>query len=136
MEARMDLMSPIRDERGIALAVALLVSLVVAAITVGAAMLATNAAMINRFNDRLSTLEAAAESGVEEARSTVNGDKTLYPDSGYNVIENGVSITDASGATIPGVSRYTYVGPTGVTTGQYGVFGSIVSVAEPGGKAR
>ena len=76
----MDLMSPIRDERGIALAVALLVSLVVAAITVGAAMLATNAAMINRFNDRLSTLEAAAESGVEEARSTVNGDKTLYPE--------------------------------------------------------
>jgi hypothetical protein len=126
----MDFVNRMRDERGIALVVALLVSLVVAAISVGAAMLATNAATINRFDERLSTLEAAAESGVEEVRTRINGDKTLYPDSGYNVIENGVSITDASGATIPGVTRYTYVGPTGVTTGQYGVFGSIVSVAE------
>jgi len=126
----MDFMNRMRDERGIALVVALLVSLVVAAISVGAAMLSTNAASINRFNERLSTLEAAAESGVEEGRSRINGDKTLYPDSGYNTLENGVAITDASGATIPGVKRYTYVGPTGVTTGQYGVFGSIVSVAE------
>lgn len=126
----MNFTNRMRDERGIALVVALLVSLVVAAISVGAAMLSTNAASINRFNERLSTLEAAAESGVEEVRSRINGDKTLYPDSGYNTIENGVTITDASGATIPGVRRYTYVGPTGVTTGQYGVFGSIVSVAE------
>jgi hypothetical protein len=120
----------IQDERGIALVVALLVALVVAAISVGAAMLSTSATTINRYNERLSTLEAVAEAGLEEVRSKINGNKTLYPDSLYNTIENGVTVTDAGGTTIPNVVRYTYVGPTGITSGQYGVFGSIVSVAE------
>ncbi|UCD24256.1 MAG: hypothetical protein JSW51_14750 [Gemmatimonadota bacterium] len=126
----MRLKKAIQDERGIALVVALLVALVVAAISVGAAMLSTSATTINRYNERLSTLEAVAEAGLEEVRSKINGNKTLYPDSLYNTIENGVTVTDAGGTTIPNVVRYTYVGPTGITSGQYGVFGSIVSVAE------
>ena len=120
----------LRDERGIALVVAILVAVAVAAITVGATMLSTNAGSINRYNERLSILEAAAEAGVEEGRSTINGDNTYYPSDGYNAIEDGVAVTEASGAQIPNIRRYTYVGPTGVTTGQYGVFGSIISVAE------
>ena len=63
-------------------------------------------------------------------RSAINGTTALYPDSLYNTIENGVAVTDASGATIPHVTRYSYVGPTGITSGQYGVFGSIVTVIE------
>lgn len=120
----------LRDERGIALVVVILVAVAVAAITVGATMLSTNAGSINRYNERLSILEAAAEAGVEEGRSTINGDNTFYPSDGYNTMENGVAVTDAGGAAILNIRRYTYVGPTGVTTGQYGVFGSIISVAE------
>ncbi len=126
----MKLKKVMQDERGIAIVVALLVTLVVAAISVGAAMLSTNATAINRYSERLSALEVVAEAGLEEVRSQINGNKTLYPDSGYNTIENGVSVTDAGGTTIPDVKRYTYVGPTGITSGQYGVFGSIVSMAE------
>lgn len=118
------------DERGIALIAAILVTLTVAAISVGAALMSSGARSISRYNERLSTLEAAAEAGIEEVRSAINGNNDLYPDTLYNTIENGVPVTDASGATIPNVRRYTYVGPTGITSGQYGVFGSIVSVVE------
>jgi hypothetical protein len=121
-----------RDERGIALIVALLVALVVATISVGAAMLSTNAAAINKYSERQSTLESAAEAGIEEARSAVNGNSALYPDSGFATLENGVVVTDASNNPIPGVTRTTYVGPTGITSGQYGVYGSIVSVTQDG----
>ena len=118
------------DERGIALVVVILVMLAVATISAGAALISSNASLINRYNNDLSVLEAVANSGIEEARSRVNGDKTLYPANGYSILENQVQVTDASGNTIPGVTRSTYVGPTGVTSGQYGVFGSIVTVAE------
>lgn len=118
------------DERGIALVVALLVAVVVATISVGAAMLSTNAAAINRYNERISVLESAAEAGIEEARSAVNGNPALYPDSLFVTLENGVAVTDANNNPIPGVTRTTYVGPTGITSGQYGVFGSIVSIAQ------
>ncbi|MFQ5704811.1 MAG: hypothetical protein ACE5HT_12415 [Gemmatimonadales bacterium] len=126
----MRMIERLKDESGVALMVAMLVGVAVAALTVGAVMLSSGVSSVNRYNERLSALESAADAGIEEARSKINGNKLLYPDTLYNTLENGVAITDASGATIPDVKRYTYVGPTGVTTGQYGVFGSIVSVAE------
>ncbi|MGH2669247.1 MAG: hypothetical protein ACRDH5_09070, partial [bacterium] len=119
----------LRNERGIALIVVLLVVLAVAAIAGGAAFLGTNATLINKYHQRLSVLETAADAGLEEARSAINGSpKTLYPDTGYKTLENGVAIYAADGSVIPNVRRWTYVGPTGITTGQYGVFGSIVVV--------
>jgi len=36
-------------------------------------------------------------------------------------------VTDASGAVIPGLTRWTYAGPSGIASGQYGIFGSIIS---------
>jgi hypothetical protein len=38
-------------------------------------------------------------------------------------------VTDAAGNPLTNIRRSLYVGPTGVSTGQYGVFGSVVSVA-------
>jgi len=120
----------IGNERGIALVVVLLVVLAVAAIIAGAALLGSSSSLITKNEARLSVLETVADAGVEEARSAINGNKALYPDSGFNTLEAGVAVTTASGTTITGVKRWTYVGPSGVTTGQYGVFGSIVSVAQ------
>ena len=120
----------LKNEDGIAMAVAMMIALAVAAISLGAATLAMNISLINRYSERSSLLESVAAAGIEEARSRINGDASLYPDTLYNAIENGVSVTDAYGASIADVSRSTYVGPTGITSGQYGVFGSIVVVAE------
>jgi len=120
----------IDNERGIALVVVLLVVLAVAAIIAGAAMLGSNTTLINKHQARLSVLETVADAGLEEARSRINGDKTQYPDSGYSVIEAGATVYASDGSVIPNVKRWLYVGPSGVTTGQYGVFGSVVAVAQ------
>ncbi|HEU5262505.1 MAG TPA: hypothetical protein VFU41_13895, partial [Gemmatimonadales bacterium] len=121
----------LRNERGIALVVVLLVVLAVAAIAGGAAFLGANTTLINKYHHRLSVLETAADAGLEEARSAINGSpKTLYPDSGYRTLENGVTVYAADGSVIPNVRRWSYVGPSGITTGQYGVFGSIVVVVQ------
>ncbi len=119
-----------QNERGIALITVLLVALVVGAISVGAALIMTNISLINRYNERQLALEAIADAGIEVGRSALNGNYSLYPDTAYNVLESGAAVVDAGGASIPNVRRWVYVGPTGITSGQYGVFGSVVSVAE------
>lgn len=118
------------DRPGIALAVVLLVMIAVGAMATAAAMVGSNAVAIHAYDDRQSLLEAAADAGLEEARALINGNRDLYPTEGFAVLENQAAVFDANGNQIPGVRRTTYVGPTGATTGQYGVFGSIVTVAE------
>jgi cytoskeletal protein CcmA (bactofilin family) len=123
------------NERGIALVVVLLVVLAVAALVGGAALLGSGTALISRHEARQSVLETAAEAGLEEGRSRINGarivgDTTVFPDSGFRALETRATVVDAGGAPIPNVNRWLYVGPSGVTTGQYGVFGSIVAVTQ------
>lgn len=118
----------IDNERGIALVVVLLVVLAVAAIIAGAAMLGSSTSLIQKHQARLSTLETVADAGLEEARSLINGNKTQYPDTGYRVLEAGATVYAAGGSVIPNVKRWLYVGPSGITSGQYGVYGSVVSV--------
>lgn len=125
----MDEQGGLGSERGMALIAVLLLALVVTVIATSAAMIGTSASLVQRYSERLGRLEAAADAGIEEARSRMNGNSALYPDSGYLALESNASVTDAGGNVIPGVTRSTYVGPTGVTSGQYGVFGSIVTVA-------
>ncbi|MCW5826799.1 MAG: hypothetical protein KIT38_09685 [Gemmatimonadaceae bacterium] len=120
----------LRARPGIALAIVMMVFMAVAAIAAGASFLGLNTALVSKYHDRLSLLESVADAGLEQARSAVNGNKALYPDSGFVVYENGVTVTDAAGSTIPGVTRTTYIGPSGISTGQYGVFGSIVAIAQ------
>jgi len=122
----------IDNERGIALVVVLLVVLAVSAVIAGAAMLGSSTSLIQKHQARLSTLETVADAGLEEARSLINGNKTQYPDTGYNILEAGATVYAADGSVIPNVQRWLYVGPSGVTTGQYGVTGSVVSVAKDG----
>lgn len=122
-----------RSDRGFALVLTLLVVLAVGAVATGAVVVGSNHLLVNRFHQRMATLDALAEAGVELGRALINGDRTLYPDEGFNVLEDGIPVLDAGGNPIPGVQRWLYVGPSGVTSGQYGVFGSIVSVVRDGG---
>ena len=118
------------SQGGYALLVTLLVVLAVSSLSLGAVLMGGNARMINAYEERQSDLEGAAEAGIEEARAKLNADKSLYPSTGYRILENGVAVADANGTPIPNVKRYTYAGPRGVTTGQYGISGSIVVVME------
>lgn len=123
-------MSPnVRNREGFALITVMLVVVIVALIATSAAVIGSAHTLGNRYYDRQSQLDAVALEGMELARARINGNKSLYPAEGFVTLEDGVAVNDGDGNPIPGVQRWTYVGPTGSTSGQYGVFGSIVSVA-------
>lgn len=116
-----------RNERGVALITVLLLAFALSALALGSAMMAMNTGLIRRYNERFALVTDAALAGLEEGRSKLNGTPSLYPDSGYVTLENGVAVTDANGAVIPGLTRWTWAGPSGIKSGQYGIFGSIIS---------
>ena len=116
-----------RNERGIALVTVMLLAFALSALSLGAAMMASNSGLVRRYNERLSVVNDAALAGLEEARSRLNGTSTLWPSTSYTTLENGVPVYDAGGSVIPGLTRSTWAGPSGVSTGQYGIFGSIIS---------
>lgn len=118
------------DSRGFALMTIMLVMLVAAALATSAVMMGSNHILANRYLERSSMLEDLAEEGLEMGRAALNADKSVYPDTGYTTLVSNASVHDGNGDVIPGVKRWIYAGPTGVTSGQYGVFGSIVAVVE------
>lgn len=123
----------IGNRDGFALITVMLVVVIVALLVTSATFIGSAHTLSNRYYDRQSLLDAVALEGLELARARINGDKTLYPAEGFTVLEDGVEVTDAGGTPIVGTHRWTYLGPTGSTSGQYGVFGSIVSVARDEG---
>lgn len=123
------LIRSLRDERGIALLTTLLVAFAVSAIAIAAVMMTLNANLIGKNSERVSVVDAVALTGLEEARSRLNTTASLYPTVGFTTWESNVAVRDASGNIIPKVTRSTYIGPSGITSGQYGVVGSIISVA-------
>ena len=111
----------------------MLVVIVVAVLITGAVVVGSTHTLSNRFYDRESQLDGIALAGLELGRAMINADPDLYPDSGFVVIDNGVAVEDAAGNAIPGVRRWLYAGPSGITSGQYGVFGTILSVVRDQG---
>ncbi len=121
-------------EAGFALVLTILVTLIVGSLVAAAVAIASNHMLVNQFYERQSDLETAADQGLEWARAKLNSDKTLYPASGYTTLENRAQVTDGAGQPVPGVFRSVYAGPSGVTSGQYGVFGTILAVVEDAGR--
>jgi hypothetical protein len=123
-----------RTDSGFAMMTVMIVVMIVGLIATTAVVIGASHTIGNRYYQQRSQLDALALEGVEFARARINADDDLYPNDGFNTLENGVAVKDAAGETIPGLKRWTYVGPTGQTSGQYGVFGSIVSeVRDPAG---
>ena len=119
----------LRDRRGIALMTTMLVAFAVSAIAIAAVMMTLNATLVGKYAERASAVDAAALAGVEEARSRLNTTRSMYPATGFTTIENNATVKNASNVAIPKLTRSTYVGPSGIASGQYGVVGSIISVA-------
>ncbi len=120
--------SMLRNERGIALMTVLLVGFALSTIAFTGAIWLLNAQMLRKNGERAAILNDAAVAGLEEGRSRLSATPSLYPTTGYATLDNGVSVRDASNAIIPGLRRWVYAGPNGINTGQYGVFGTIISV--------
>lgn len=111
----------------------MLVLLVTATMVTSAVVVGSNHLLAHHYMERTSQLEDLAEEGLELGRAMINADRDLYPADGYRAIIADAAVRDGEGEVIDGVRRSVYVGPTGSTSGQYGVFGSIVSVVEDGG---
>lgn len=119
---------PRTDQRGIALIMVMLLTVAVSALVAGAILLTGSTGKIARGQEKEAEMRNAADAGIERGRSALNGRAVTMPDSLYETLESNAAVYDANGTLIPGVSRSIYYGPTGSSTGQYGVFGSVVSV--------
>ena len=116
------------NERGMALVLVMLITVAVAALVAGAIFLGGSSYIIARGQEREEDMRNAADAGIEVGRSALNGNVALFPDTGYSTLQSNQQVYDASGTAIPNVTRSIYVGPTGSSTGEYGIFGSVVSV--------
>ena len=120
--------TPTRHPRGMALVVVMLLTVAIAALAAGAIFLSSSAALVARGQERDEDMRNAADAGIEMGRSALNGTPSLFPDTGYKALQVNAPVYDASNNLITGVTRSIYYGPTGSSTGQYGIFGSVVSV--------
>lgn len=125
----------LRNERGVALILTLLVALAVAAMAIGGVMIAGSGSLTAKFTAKEAALHSLADAGLELARDSINRTPTILPDTGYIEIVPASTILDAQGNVISGYTRTVYAGRTGgrtggpATAGQYGSnFMSIVSV--------
>ena len=125
-------MRVMRTRAGIVLPTVLVVMVVVGSVAAAAAVMGSSSFMMSMHEERMATMVSAADAGLELGRARLNGDRTLYPDSNFVTLENGVVVRNSAGQVIPGLTRWIYAGPIGITTGQYGVFGSVVSVVQNG----
>jgi hypothetical protein len=122
----------IQQRSGIALPTVLVVMVVIGSVAAAAAIMGSSSFVMAMHDERMGVMVAAADAGLELGRARLNGDRTLYPDSNFVTLENGVAVRDNAGTAVPGLTRWTYAGPIGITSGQYGVFGSVVSVVQDG----
>jgi hypothetical protein len=111
----------------VALFLALLLLVVVASLAIGAIMLSSNASLLGKYHVKEAEMRASADAGLEWARDTINGTPGILPAAGNNPLQVAQPVTDATGAIIPGYTRSVFVGKSGTTTGQFGVFASVIS---------
>lgn len=116
------------DERGIALITVMLFTVAIAALAATAIFLTSSSTYISAGHEREEDMRNFADAGIEMGRSALNGNPALFPDVGFRALAVNQTVTDANGEPYPGVVRSIYYGPTGSSTGQYGIFGSVVSV--------
>ena len=128
-------MRTIRNERGVALLLTLLITLAIAALAIGGVMIAGSGMLTAKFSAKEAALHSLADAGLEVARDSINRVPTILPDTGYIQIVPASTIVDAQGNTVTGYTRSVYAGKTGgrtggpATSGQYGSnFISIVSI--------
>ena len=124
--------------KGSALILVLIMTLSLAGLAISAIYLSSSAGLLSRYYDRERNYRYAAEAAIALGKSRVQvGDTTLHlPDDTAKIILNGVSLTDASGVTIPRVLVNLYGGYTGDTVGIFGQFATFVAQAYDSGGTR
>ncbi len=118
----------VANERGVALIMTLMLAMIVASLAIGIIMMMGNTNLITKFHAKEAMMEGAADAGLEWARDTLNATAIVLPLNGFVTLQSAATVVDASGTVIPGFTRSVYVGRSGNSTGQFGVFASVISV--------
>ena len=114
-------MTPIvRNERGVALVLTLLITLAIAALAIGGVMVAGSGTLTAKFSAKEAALHSLSDAGLELARDSINRVPTILPDTGYIQIVPASTIIDAQGNTVAGYTRSVYAGKTGGRTFESG----------------
>ena len=92
-----------RDERGVALFLALLLLGIVASLAIGAIMLSGNASLIGRYHAKEAEMLASADAGLEWARDTINGTPGMLPAGRRGHAAAGAAVRNATGGSHTGV---------------------------------
>jgi hypothetical protein len=124
------------DRPGIALLVVVLLTMVVAAMAAGAALIGANSFLINQYDQRIGLLETVADAGLELGRARLNANPALFSDTAVVALELDAAVYDVDGDPIPGVTRTVYALPLGGGSGEYGSFAALVAVAQDADGAR
>lgn len=120
------------DRPGIALLLVMLLTMIVAAIAAGAALIGANTFLINEYDRQSSLLESVADAGLELGRARLNANPGLYNPTAPAPLEVDAAVYDASGAVIPNVTRTVYAMPLGGGLGEFGNFAALVAIAGDG----
>ena len=124
---------PARNRSGFALPLTILVMLALASVAAAAAYMTMGTTLVRSGYTRDEMLGRHADEAIEQVRALLNGMPALYPDTGYAILEEDEPVLDEAGNEIPGLTRSLYVGPIGVTSGQYGVHGAIIAITRDAG---
>ncbi len=124
------------DRRGGALLLVLFVTVALGAIAASAVALTRTTSLVSAYYERERDFRYAAEAGLAGGRSRVQRDSTLVlPDSGFVTVAR-TPVLDANGVALPRVGVTLYIGKSGITTGQYGQFVTVVARADDGRNTR
>ncbi len=124
------------DRRGGALLLVLFVTVALGAIAASAVALTRTTSLVSAYYERERDFRYAAEAGLAIGRSRVQRDSTLaLPDSGFVTIPR-TPVLDANGVPLPRAGVTLYIGKSGITTGQYGQFVTVIARADDGRNTR
>ena len=124
------------DRRGGALLLVLFVTVALGAIAASAVALTRSTSLISAYYERERDFRYAAEAGLAIGRSRVQRDTTLaLPDSGFITVPR-TPVLDANGTPLPRAGVTLYIGKSGITTGQYGQFVTVIARADDGSNTR
>ncbi|GJG86551.1 hypothetical protein tb265_17320 [Gemmatimonadetes bacterium T265] len=124
------------DRRGGALLLVLFVTVALGAVAASAVALTRTTSLVGAYYERERDFRYAAEAGLAVGRSRVQRDTTLaLPDSGFVTVARA-PVLDANGVALPRAGVTLYIGKSGITTGQYGQFVTVVARADDGRNTR
>ena len=81
----------VRNERGMALVLVLLIAIAVTALAMGGIVMTSAGTLTSKFHYKELALQSSADGGAELGRDSLNRNSALLPDSGYVTLQSSAA---------------------------------------------